>query len=146
MEKALYKSIYYKVENEYNNYEIITEISYDGTKKDLIDKIGGFKNNLNIRKIFNNDDNICYTIFNEIGRNYDKLLLNQVNSILIITRYDQVIKLYDNTNKNETLGIIKIDSVIAELNIERSYKSSWFSFVIIGSILFAIGFYNCKTR
>jgi len=145
MEQALSRAIYYSHGNDdsYLKYNIVAEILYD-TREKLDHILKTLDSNIQVKNIFGNQDNICYEIGKSISKYYHRLLINQLDAILIVTRYDQAIKISRNESKKETkydlyIGIIKIDSVIAELNIDSIANSKdvkWYMYPIyIGGIL-----------
>ena len=144
MEQALSRGIYYIRGNDdsYLKYHIITEIIYDGTKDEFNNVLKSLHINTQVRNIFGDQDNICYTITNSISYYYDRLLINQLDVILIVNRYDNAIKIVknnlDKTKNNEKnydleIGVIKIDSVIAEFNlnglINDKNNFGWYSYI-----------------
>ena len=159
MEKALSRGIYYIHGNDdsYLKYHIITEIIYDGTNDEFNDVLKSLHTNTQVRNIFGDQDNICYTITNSLSHYYDRLLINQLDVILIVNRYDYAIKIVKNNsdknnsdknnsdknnsnkiNQNEKtydleIGVIKIDSVIAEFNLNRLINDGnnfkWYSYI-----------------
>ncbi len=145
MEQALSRAIYYSYGNDdsYLKYNIVAEIIYD-TREKLDHILKTLDSNIHVRNIFGNQDSICYEISKSISKYYDRLLINQLDAILIVTRHDQVVKLSRKESKKETkydlyIGTIKIDSVIAELNIygiDNSKGVRWYMYPIyIGGIL-----------
>jgi len=141
MEKALVNAIYYADEDQARG-NIMTEVYFDGTPIDFKDVIGRLRDNLKVRTLFGNNDNICYQILDHIGKSYHSLLLRKISSLLIITRHDDIIKITKRSNKNTMVsekaetdddkntstGIIKIDAVLAELNISEVTKpSKWYN-------------------
>ena len=152
MEQSLKSAIYYLSDNS-TKYNIITEFSYDGTRESFGKIIDTFRSNIQIRGIFGNRENICYEIADSLHTHYNVLLLNQLDTILIVTRYDDVIKISQiheenpkdhhkiNGQKinNRNIGIVKIDSVVAELNIDNIHnarKGRWYKYpLVLGGIL-----------
>jgi len=147
---ALPRATYYFQGNDdsYLKYNIVRELMYDGTKENLSSIVNTFENDIKIRTIFGHND-IHYKITNAIAKNYDKLLLSQVDVILIVTRYDQAIKIVkkptenDETKYDMNIAVIKLDSVIAELNLNSSnYKDkygTWYYYPLYLGIFFGIG-------
>jgi len=119
-------------DDTYLKYNVITEILFDGTESGLNSAIDSFKHNIKIRNLFGNKDNICYKICYAISKCYDVLLVDQLDSVLIVTRKDNVIKLTKSSDKvprfndftDKKIGIIKIDSVIAEMNLMQIGRKS----------------------
>lgn len=129
MNKALENAIYYIHGDTHLKYNVVTELLYDGTLTNFTDVINGFRSNINIRNLFGNTDNICYKICDEIVKCYNKLLLGQLDFILIVTRQDnalKIIKAIDKTKDNcrNDIGVIKIDSVISELNLNNLIQNN----------------------
>ena len=152
MEQALRSAIYYIHGNDdsYLKYNIVTEILHDGTRENFTDIITRFRSDIQIRTLFGNRENICYEIADGLAQYYDTLLLGQLDTILIVTRHDNAIKLSRKSDNNNdynydlNIGIVKIDSVIAEININRishsRRSSSWYKYSFwIGTIV-ALGF------
>ncbi len=142
MKKALVDAIYYVngLDNSYLRYDIVKEIMYDGTQVNFKDAITHLKSDIKVRTLFGNHDNICYQIINSVSMNYQQLLIGELDSLLIVTRHDNAIKIRrsnsseedvnvntDHThNYDKNIGIIKIDAVLTELNISSlSKKSNW---------------------
>lgn len=153
MLQALERSIYYvKDDNLDYRYNIVSECSYHGAKMDFKEVTDGFRKDINIRTVFGNDDNICYEIFDAISRDYDKLLIKELNSLLIVSRKGSAIRITKTPppgnqlsgrckpRKSNNVGIIQIDSVLAELNIQSYNSRSWTSYMYyvvgIAGILF----------
>ncbi len=150
MEQSLRSAIYYLPSPNRSKYDIITELIYDGTRESFGRMINNFRSNIQIRNLFGNKENICYQISDNLYTYYDVLLLNQLDTILIVTRYDEAIRVRkdptnptDPTNQtNQTnqkdptmVGIIKIDSVIAELG-SGTNGFNWYKYpLILGGIL-----------
>ena len=138
MEQALRSAIYYIQGNDdsYLKYNIITELLYDGTRENFTDIITSFRSDIQIRNLFGNRENICYEIADGLDQYYERLLLEQLDAILIVTRHDNAIKLSLKNNSNNirydlNIGIVKIDSVIAEINIVQISKlkrDSWYKY------------------
>jgi hypothetical protein len=150
MEQALSRAIYYLhgKDDSYLNYNIITEIIYES--KDKLEHILKFlDSNIQVRNVFGDQENICYEISRSISKYYDRLLINQLDSILIITRYDQAVKLSKQRDNKEfrydlNIGIIKIDSVIAELNIgaiSEAKGKKWIMYPFYISGILAVWYY-----
>jgi len=136
MKQALKSAIYYSQENK--NYNIISEYFYSN-QDEFNNIINGFRSDIHIRNVFGNNNNICYEICNNISKDYHDLLIDNLDVLLIITRKDNVIKICkvnDDKDKNN-IGIIKIDSVIAELNLTSYNSTSWYKYPLY---LGAIGF------
>lgn len=141
MEQALRSAIYYVHGNDesYLKYNVVTEVIFDGTIESLADATSHFRSDIRIRNLFGNKENICYEITDNLSRYYETLLLGQLDVILIVTRHDNAVKIskkYDKYNYNQyklKTGIVKIDSVIAELNIinlSDSGSSNWYKYPI----------------
>ena len=155
MDRALENAIYYMDGNTdiHEKYTIISKSSYDGTKDSFKDVICSFKSDIGIKNMFKNLDNICYDICDGICQYYDKLLIEKIDMLLIVTRQDSAISIVKNSNNSDTndkndtndkdqIGIIKIDAVLAELLSagQRNEKRSRFPLLVIGAIIF-IGVY-----
>lgn len=126
MNKALNQAIYY---TDIIHGNIISEYSFSN-KKDFIEIIKNLRNDINVRNIFGSSDNIFYQILENVSQSYDQLLLDKLDVLLIVTRKDNVIKLL-HTKEIKTVGVIKIDSVLVELNVtDNSFY--YFLFGVIG--------------
>ena len=139
MKEAIKNAIYY-VDNTSNNtedkYNIVTNITYDGTKPNFREAITKLYSNVKVRMLFGNNDNICYHMLYYIGRSFDTLLVGELDNIIIITRNDNAIQISKNIiipddivevdikNIKGMTGIIRIDAVLAELNITEATKGS----------------------
>ena len=149
MKQALKSAIYYSHDNKnYNkNYNIISEYFYSN-QDEFNNIINGFRSDIHIRNVFGNNNNICYEICNNISQDYHDLLIDNLDVLLIITRKDNVIKICkvnDDKDKNN-IGIIKIDSVIAELNLTSYNSTSWYKYPlylgVIGLGLICVSVYH----
>ncbi len=141
MEKALVDAIYYiNGSDTYLNCNVVKEILYDGTQSDFVNTITQLNSDINVRTLFGNHDNICYQILGWIGKCYNQLLIGELDSLLIVTRHDNAIKIRKsgisndeitsdepNHNYDKNTGIIKIDAVLTELNISSLNKEyNWY--------------------
>jgi len=128
MDQAVIKAIYYTNALSGN---VISEYQYSN-KDTFCELVRGFRNDINIRNIFGSTDNICYQICDVISQSYDQLLLDNIDCLLIITRKDSTILLTKNRSIQK-VGVIKIDSVLAELNLNQagSSKIPYFLFAIV---------------
>lgn len=120
MDQALLKAIYY---SNTTTGRIVSTYEYSN-KNDFNRIIKNLRNDINIRNIFGTSDSICYKICDFISSSYDNLLLDKIDSLLVITRRDNAIKFIRSEGNNEdtNFGIIKIDSVLAELVPDRNYS------------------------
>jgi len=136
MNHALSKAIYYSDTESGSINQVlknnVCEYTYSN-KNDFMKVIENLKKDINIRNIFGTTDSICYKICDSISSSYDALLLDKIDSLLIITRKDNSTK-FVRSNGNK-YGIIKIDSVLAELST-YSEKESNYSYLIIIPIIF----------
>lgn len=132
MDKAINKAIYY---TDILTGNVISEYQYSDRGK-FSEIIKNFRNDINIRSIFGSVDNLFYHICDAILKCYDDLLLDNIDCLLIITRKDNTIRL-SRTNCSKTVGVIKIDSVLAELNLNQteSNKIPYFLFAIVTGVL-----------
>jgi hypothetical protein len=134
--------------------------------------VSNLKSNIQIRNLFGNQDNICYEICDCIAKCYNDLLIDQLESVFIVTRHDNAIKLsrkasgsvedkniQDKRNNNSSI-IIKIDGVLAEINISKlhgtQYKNLYKYPLYLGGLIFigwafhqtwkSIKLFDCSTK
>lgn len=143
MDQALIDSMVY---NNHVIYNIIKTFSYD-SKNDFNTIVNGFKDDISIRTYFGNpSNNICYDIFEAIGYYYDKLLIKELDSLLIVNRNGDAIKIHRNITCKKNIGIINIDAVLSEMNINNYNKKGWLSYIYItgfvGLICIGVGRYR----
>ncbi len=133
MKQALENAIYYIHGNDdtYLKYHIISEFVCDNINE-FKDTIESFKHDIQIRNLFGNSNNVCYDICENIAHYHNTLLLDQLDLLLIVTRKDNAIKI-SRTNIEKysiNIGIVKIDSVLAELNLSglNSNYGGWYKY------------------
>lgn len=130
MKTALGNAIYYIHGNDniYLKYHLISDhIFQDPEEFNSI--MMNLNSDIQVRNIFGNQDNICYDIFRNIGKYYHDLLIGNLDSLLIISRKDNAIKISRKLNsKKSNIGIVKIDSVLAELNLGEYNSVSWYKY------------------
>jgi len=157
MKRALEDAIYYihGNDNTYLRYHIITEYVYSDYES-FNNVISTLHSDIRVRNIFGKYDSLCYQICNFIPEHYDNLLIEHLDVLLIVTRKDNAIKLSRKQQKNNPnyikIGIIKIDSVVAELNLSIHNSSTGYNYplyflgavglVLLGGIMYQrdIGF------
>lgn len=144
MDQAVIKAIYY---TNVLSGNVISEYQYSN-KDTFYELIKGFRNDINIRNIFGSVDNVCYQICDTISQSYDQLLLDNIDCLLIITRKDNAILLSRSSNPKTSnpkrVAVIKIDSVLAELNLKQagSSKITYFLFAAVTAGLIWNGIYE----
>ena len=121
MEKAVLDAIYY---SDIPIPTITKTLLHYTCEKDFETILDQSHENVEIRKLLGNTNNISYKILHAISKMFKKLLIPMLNSLCIITREGNVIYIMGPENSNITTmnGIIKIDAVLAELNI-NSYMT-----------------------
>lgn len=125
MKEAIAKSIYY---SSSSSYSIITTFTYNDPYE-FASLMQDLKNNLALRNFFgysssgysssgcgsaSSEKNIVYDICQNID--YSNLLMEQLGGLYIVTRRDEAIKFVKSDSTSDNYGIIKIDTVIAELS------------------------------
>jgi len=116
MDRALTNAIYY---SDTIHGKVVTEYEYSN-KDDFIKIVKNLRNDIKVRNIFGTSDSICYKICDFISSSYDNLLMGKIDSLLVITRRDNAIRFIRSEGTN--VGIIKIDSVISELDPSPNYS------------------------
>ena len=113
MKKAIEKTVYFS--NSGNNYTKVAELEYTD-KQSLSEVIHSLPNNIDIVRFFEPRDNICYTIFNDLEDLFERIFLDQVNSIYLVNGRDRCIQInrLDEITKEPIYAIIKLDSVLAK--------------------------------
>ena len=116
MEKAVLQAVYYTDIPIITSNKIILHYTVEKDFKTILDQ--AYKN-VEIRKLLGNTSNISYQILEAISKMFKKLLVSMLNSLCVITREGTIISILgsNNTKNNKIIGIIKIDAVLAELNI-----------------------------
>ena len=129
MKTAIEKAIYYSDVNTFN--PIVTFEYTDETNFQEI--INNLHQNIEVVAIFGNKDNICYRIFKSL--NYKELLFDKTTSIYLVNRKGLAIRLCrsDDLAEKERIGVVKIDSVLAE------YSPRCLKHYILYPIVFASG-------
>ena len=106
MDKALENAIYYINFSDNNRYKIIDTLYYDGTETCFKKIIGSFRENINIKNFFKRFEHIFYKICDGIANNYKRLLIKNIDRLIIITREDHVIVINsDNSNNSDNNNI-----------------------------------------
>ena len=121
MLKALEKAIYYTDRDDL--FASVINLSYEN-EENFLEICNNLHNNIEVIASFGNKDNICYSIFQNIGRIYNELLLDKTSSIFIVNRRGESIKLFRNVDTTR-VAIIKIDAVLSEYK-ESSNKKHFF--------------------
>ena len=127
MKAAINKAIYYS--QHPIEYNLITTIYYTDLSE-LSTILKNLRKDLSIRDFFTHD-NVLYDICSNID--FNDISMEQLDGLLIVTRRDMAIKIIRKELVNNNFGIIKIDSVLAEIKIK-----SWFRWVLC-PVLVAVG-------
>ena len=157
MDNALENVIQYvqsDTQSVMSNYNIITNLSYDGTEEDFKNLTDSFRSDINIKNLFKNVDNTYYQICDEIAENYDRLLIGGLDILLLVTRNDSVISIEKNSfemeDNSNNIGIIKIDSVLSEMFLLSDIKEERKRWLKYSLCLFAygvlVGAYICNHK
>jgi hypothetical protein len=119
MKQAILSAIYYT--NNPLLYHPVITLSYV-TPEDF-KKLLSYENthtSVKFKQLFGTCD-ISYQILDQVSQLGDELLTLFVKELYIITRNDMVIKVTNTSNKisDNTVAIIKLDAVLADLNINN---------------------------
>lgn len=129
MEKAIENAIYYSdVFPPYLENSICT-YSYDSQNiKHLSEQ---YLETIDTKIYFGDVNSTCYQILKTLPYCYKNLLLNKIDSVYIVDKYDKSIRIYNTENEDsiEKIAIIRIDSVKSEL------KTSWSSWFLLTGLL-----------
>lgn len=127
MKAAINKAIYYS--HQPIEYNLITTVLYTDLSE-LSTILKNLRKDLSVRNSFGNT-NVVYDICSNID--FNDIAMEQLDGLLIVTRRDMAIKIIRKELLNNNFGIIKIDSVLAEIKTK-----SWFRWVLY-PVLVAVG-------
>ena len=119
MRNAIEKAIYYS--NTVPSYLEESEIIFYYDAKDIKNLCNNYILSIDAKSIFGDENSISYNIIKTLPDCYNKLLLSQLDSILIVDKFDRSIRLInkDISDQIHKIAIIRIDSV------KSSIKESW---------------------
>ena len=132
MKTAIEQSIYYSSNVPYYLNSSVVEFYYED-KNSLSDIIKYFDLSIDIKTVFKSP--IIRDIVKVLPQCWESCLLEQIDCIFIIDRYDRNIKISNGHEKTEKIAIIRLDSVKCEFKS----GSRWGKWVLIGGLFSAIG-------
>mgnify|MGYP003625920566 CR=1 FL=1 len=116
--KAIEKSVYY---TNTNNFNPVISFMYSD-EESFNDIIQNLSNNIEVKVIFGNKEDLSYSIFKQIS--YTDLLLDKTTSFYIVNRVNASICFYKEVeSKTEKIAVLNYDSILAELFLSSELET-----------------------
>ncbi len=137
MKKAIENAIYYSDTIPTYLENSVAEFFYDS--QNIEELKSHYISSIDAKMSFGAENSACYNIIKSIPSCYDNLLLSQLNSILLVDKYDKSIRLinsdkYDDSDEINKIAIIRIDSVMCGI------KKSWSKWLLLpGFVVLSLG-------